>query len=691
MIPAAILILTVTRLASGAPTDLDSNAAPDGQIMISQGTVIPALPKQWRIPAAKSVTLDFAQSSLADAWLRHPILGDPSFDSFERSPGNPIIRGSAPFLWPVNVSFLDDPISGNWYAYIGLYMEGYAIGPALPKTHCEVYRSTNKGRTWDKVGPIFDDPAFRFEGDAYPASIAPDVKVVYHDGRYHMTYDWCTDNTTWENASSPKGGADTGCAYAWALHPEGPFHRAPRPILRTSEIQRVNRRSSRYCRVYATSIVRRKRDWLVLVDLDSGSHFAWGQVVLTANDPSGPWSPPLLVTSLEGDRYYPSPVEAFPAFVHGGYVYDPLTSVGLNRNFQTIMRAPIESAHRPDAWQLYQHGSAWHAEWNPNEGFGLWGQTFAGAVDSRGILNVLFPSRHLGDGSGTINAAFRSWSKPFRQSGFTLSAHGARTLTLTRVAYRDFDLHAEFTLKGTAARIAWDYGAPLGAQGRADGGPDPVTWTKHAGLEFTELTWRLMSVGEEGTERIIAGGKLVAGRTRSVHVSRAGENLTLDVGGKRVWSGAFPVGSGPLALLLEPNTNLQVARFAVKGTPRAASQTWLASEAISGAGIAEGSYDRQVGPAWRYAVGAVCRTPHERAKWNFRGRGFRLWSPRGPHYGRVSAILDGVPLGDLDLSSNAERPSELVLTRGDLSDGFHALVLKADEHPMPLDSLEAVQ
>ena len=43
---------------------------------------------------------DFARSRYVDAWLRHPVYGDPSFDAFERVPGNPIHRGKPPFEWP---------------------------------------------------------------------------------------------------------------------------------------------------------------------------------------------------------------------------------------------------------------------------------------------------------------------------------------------------------------------------------------------------------------------------------------------------------------------------------------------------------------------------------------------------------------------------------------------------------------
>lgn len=56
---------------------------------------------------------DFARSVHVDAWLRHPVYGDPSFDAFERLPGNPIHRGAPPFEWPVNGFLFRDPVSGH--------------------------------------------------------------------------------------------------------------------------------------------------------------------------------------------------------------------------------------------------------------------------------------------------------------------------------------------------------------------------------------------------------------------------------------------------------------------------------------------------------------------------------------------------------------------------------------------------
>jgi hypothetical protein len=36
-------------------------------------------------------------------------------------PQNPLHRGTPPFEWPVNSFFFSDPVSGNWYIYVGDY------------------------------------------------------------------------------------------------------------------------------------------------------------------------------------------------------------------------------------------------------------------------------------------------------------------------------------------------------------------------------------------------------------------------------------------------------------------------------------------------------------------------------------------------------------------------------------------
>jgi hypothetical protein len=54
-------------------------------------------------------------------------------------------------------------------------------------------------------------------------------------------------------------------------------------------------------------------------------------------------------------------------------------------------------------------------------------------------------------------------------------------------------------------------------------------------------------------------------------------------------------------------------------------------------------------------------------------------------------LLDGKRIASVDLRADTETASALVSSRAGLEDGFHALVLQADDRPLPLDCLEALQ
>jgi hypothetical protein len=650
------------------------------------------VPARWTPPEDRGATVDFAESAQADAWLRHVVLGDPSFDSFRRGPGNPIVRGKPPFNWPVNGCLFEDPKSGHWYAYIGHYLANYAFGPGLPATHCRVHRSKDKGRTWEDLGPIFHDPAFRFEGIAEPANVAPDVSVIFSGGRYHMAYDWCTDNTTWANAAHPTGTADSGCAYAWAERPEGPFHRAARPILRTSQMPKRFAYGQKYPRAYGTSLVRRAGDWLALTLTDSGPYSSWGLMAMAALHPTGPWSDPVMVLGIEGDQYFPPTVESFTAMVHDGYVYASNTSVAANRNFQAVYRAKLPSAHRPEGWELFQHGTAWHSEPVACEGLGIWGQTYSGFVDSQGQFQVLFPSRERGSGVGTINLASRPWDQPLAPRGFTLSGHDGPSLSVLRCAWKAFQMKADLTLRGGAARVVWAYQAPLGADRHSSGAvPNALGLTRHQGLELSERGWRVLSVDAVGKTCVAGSGSLDGGPARDIDVKTQDDGrVRIAIDGQRRWEGKLPASCGPIGLLVQPHTNLRVTRLAIGGRREPAATAWLYVEALSGAGVLVDDWDVVQSPLYRFGVGAVRKTRGGRVKWNFRGRGFRLWSPKDPQFGRCDLVLDGRKLAELDAHGDRPEPSQPVYVCDDAGDGYHALVLRSTAGRLVVDCLDVL-
>lgn len=617
-----------------------------------------------------AVERDYAAARHASAWLRHPVYGDPSFDSFERRRGNPVHRGSFPFEWPVNGFLFLDPVSGDWFIYIGEYGKGYMT----PPSRCVLYRSSDQGRTWSKVGIILQGDDRMFDRGGH----TPDVSVVYAEGRYHMVYDW----------GEPNFAVEGGLGYAWANRPEGPWHRAAEPITRNSTLPKL---LGRYQRTYAATLVRRARDWLILAMMDHAPH-GWALFAMTSARPEGPYSERRLVRNVEGDYYHPPLLEFFPAFVHQGFVYAPATSVALNRNFNVLFRSPLERAEDPSAWEMVQCGSVWHAEDGENEHFGIWGQTFSGAVDRKGMLHVMFPSRDR-EGRGTINLARRPWNEPWRKRGFVFTGHGGPALTLLRHAYADFTLHAQVQLRGTA-RLLLDYAAPLvpGAPA-SDATLHPIMNTRHTALEFSPGGWRLWQVDAAGKEFAVASGSLSPAARLAVGVTRNGSRLSLNQGKRALWAGILPADvppdrTGVLGLRVEKDTHLFVENFRIRGDTQPAQITFGAAEALLGAAESPHDWAERRDAAFRFGSGFISRKAGARAKWNLMGRKLRLWAPRGPEFGTVEARLDGQPAAILDLHAEPPQASSVVWQSPVLKDDFHTVILHAVDGPMPVDSVD---
>ena len=181
-------------------------------------TSLPPEPPASLAPAAvrspERTVVDFARAQYRQAWLHHPAVGDPSWDTFAREPGNPIYTGREPYLWPVNGFLFRDPPSGRWYAYIGLYPRGYF---PLNGGGCLVL-GEKPGGGWEELGWALKGNPTMFDGNGKEPGGLPDVSVVHADGRYHMIYDWC-------DPQNLRG----GLGYAWSDKPQGPFHRAKQP------------------------------------------------------------------------------------------------------------------------------------------------------------------------------------------------------------------------------------------------------------------------------------------------------------------------------------------------------------------------------------------------------------------------------------------------------------------------------
>ncbi|MBI4559550.1 MAG: hypothetical protein HY706_18340 [Candidatus Hydrogenedentes bacterium] len=635
--------------------------------------------------AASQVAVDYAEPKHVDDWLRHPVIGDPSFDAFVHHAGNPVHRGAPPLEWPVNGFLFEDPPSGDWFIYVGHYAQGYAVGPGKTMV-CTVYRSKDRGRTWTHLGPIFPDDPFTFEGDTSPVGYAPDVSVVYADGRYHMVYDWATTNSTWETMANPIPGTDSGIGYAWAERPEGPFQRTSPPVYRTSAYPAY---LGKYRRGYAASLIRRKHDWLVLAMNDSGLDFGWALVGMTAKNPEGPYSQPVFLRCVDDMYFHPPLLEFYPAFTHRGWIYAPATSVALNRNFQALFRVRVEDAMNSAAWELYRYGSLWHSDPVPHEHYGLWGQTFSGFVSKEGTLNVMFPSRDP-DGFGTINVASRPWRRPYADRGFVISGHQGSSLALLKRAYTDFELSAELTVHGDVA-VVWGHPAPIGPDRPAsDATLHPLCLSDRYALELSGARWKIVQYRDSATPIEVASGELSPTencyRIRLSHT--ADSLLTISINDRPTWSGHVLLVEGPVGILAKPNSRAAVHRFEIAGTRSNGRCSLLFTEGILGAGAAKDSWKNVEGPEFHYGKGAVSTRPSARAKWNFEGTGFTLWAPKGPQYGAAELFVDGNSLGTADFAATGIQASQPLLSRRDLKNAFHALVMVANKDQVPLDTLE---
>ncbi|HNR33287.1 MAG TPA: hypothetical protein PKI11_20520, partial [Candidatus Hydrogenedentes bacterium] len=623
------------------------------------------------LPPEIAATEDFAHVSRRDAWLRHPVYGEASFDAFVRAPNNPAHRGSPPYEWPVNGSLFEDPVSGHWFLYVGHYLAGYRFEPGQP-SHCTVFRSKDRGATWDHLGPVFGETPHVFEGESSPVDHAPDATVLYADGRYHMCFDWTTANTTWENAANPPPDANSGVGYAWADRPEGPFQIAARPIATTREQEPL---LGKYRRLYASTLVRRANDWLVLTLTDSGPYFGWALLGMTAAAPEGPYTKPAILLHPESQGYHPPLLEFFPAFVHDGFIHAPAASVALNRNYQGLFRVPIEDAMRPEAWELADAGSVWHAEPVENEHYGIWGQTFSGFVASDGIFHVMFPSRDE-SGLGTINLASRPWNKPFRDRGFVVSGHEGASLAILRRGGPVRRLKSVLEVRG-AAMIIWDAGMPLGPNRPTSNATlHPLMLSQFTGLDLSEKAWALVRYDAHGKWEEMARGEVAPRAKRRVEIRWQGNDALLKIDGDRVFSGELPQGPGAFGIFAATHSHVRVEQFLLTGAAAKPRLTYLYTEGLLGAAQSKTDWEEVTDPRFRYGIGVVSAGPGARAKWNFEGTLAALYAPRGPEYGAATVFLDGAPAAIVSFHADAPLPSQPVFFRTGLDEGRHALAVE---------------
>lgn len=610
------------------------------------------------------MTRDYAKTEYRNCWFRHPTLGDPSFDTFERI--SVIHTSSPPYEWGVNGSLFRDPATGFFYCFAGLYPYGYKVIKDAPSRFA-IYKSTDLGRTWTSRGFGFE-PGFRFEGHESPSDTCPDAVMTYDPGtkRYWLAYDWCDNSFTWENAhDAGKSGADSGAALAWSTSPEGPFTRLETPFFSNRE---QAGKLGIFTRGYASTVLKREKDWMAFVLLDSGPHFAWGLAGMTAPSPFGPWSEPVLLLSPDTPGYYPAPVEFYPCFVHAGTVYAPATSVSKNRNYQAVFTCPLESAHLPAAWSLSQDGGVWHSRSLPQEKYGIWGQTFHGFVQN-GEFFAVYPSRDE-NGYGVLSLAKRKWSEPYTD-GFTLSGHAGKSVSPLLAAYRDFSLVAQFDFSGTF-EIVFDFAGVLGPDRHgSDASPGERSLSPCYALILKDTGEYAFSRRETpAAVREIFKGRAASPIT-ALKLEHAGGSVRVELNGR--YAGSAPAETAeprPVAIIAHEFSVLNCWEFSVSGNRVPAVIKYDCLEGVLNAGRRT-----DTGPA-------------AGLKWNIDGDALTVFSPKSPELGVMEIRADGRLLGTVDLRSDVPVEPGPVFSAQSLGPGRHGVEAKARAGLIAVDRIE---
>ena len=655
------------------------------------GFTVSALPHFLTFCGSQEVQreLDYAKAENMEAWLRHPVLGDPSFDTFEKL-GETVHQSVPPYEWAVNGSLFCDPADGTWYYFAGIYGHGYNTNV---KSDFIIYKSTDAGKTWQNLGKGFAD-GFCFDGYSTAADSHPDAVMTYDTETklYWLAYDWGTNEGTWATAHHPpEKKYNGGAALAYSQSPAGPFTRLAKPIFGNYEI---SRKLGRFSRAYATTVLKRKSDWIALTLCDSGEYFSWGLVCLTADAPDGEWSEPKVLLSVDRPEYYPAPVEFYPCFTVDEMVYAPATSVARNRNYQALFVASLEEAHRPEAWTLTGDGNAWHSRPIADEKYGIWGQTYHGFVDKpTGKFTVMYPSRDE-RGFGTLSVAQRMWDQPY-SDGLTLSGHAGKSVSPLMRAYQYFTLEMECAFTGTV-EIAFDYNGILGPETpTSDSSPSHETLSNYHALRLSGGSFQLVSVNSSGDETVFSGGEFPNDDgTVNINLTVKDHEVNLNINGVTKNIPDISVKGGSLSLIAHEFSILTCSKFAVFGEPIPCSLKYQAFDAILGAG--------QRLANWKNAAQSGLSCVSEKAlinsvesygaitiygKWSICGKGVTVYAPKGPTLGTLRVVVDGEYQASVDLYSETNIASSPVYSCK-LANGRHGVALYPEKGKIVLDVLE---
>ncbi|TAN21706.1 MAG: hypothetical protein EPN37_00115 [Chitinophagaceae bacterium] len=632
---------------------------------------------------SRNINSDFALYKNSNDWSHDYAMGSPSWDTFERLPGNPVYRGHKGEEWPVNGFLFLDPVSRDWYLYIGVYREFYKSYKDSTHTRgskCIVYKSSDKGKSWKLIGDLFPND-MPFFSDSLKYAGAPDVMVTYADGKYHMVFDWGANDFDWEHAY--RG----GLGYAVADKPEGPWIVSAKPI--KVDTQFLHKPLlGRYWRMYAPMIVKQKNDWVLLYMMDTQPPRSWALAASTSKEPWGPYTHTTILRHAEVKKHYPPLIEYFPAFTYKKYVYIPGTSVSINRNYQYVQRVKIKDVTNPDKYRIFNAGSFWHPENVENEYAGIWGQTFSAFIDNRNdSMYVMFPSKDKND-FGTINLAKASWKHLYRNQGFNFDANEGNSFLFIKEGIDVGEINMNFSLDGTM-HLIWDSHTPIDIQNGWGKFSLDQNNANYKEIVINRRKWKINVYVDNNIQTIDSGTIQNWQNTgNNLILKIVNSQYSLTINSTVLWEGKLNGNPGIMGVFLDPHSYLYANSFLVSGKKIKGHVTYGFYRALVNAGDQDSDWTFKKDTMFLNGNGAVSKKDSSFAKWNFFGKRFSLFSPKGPLYGTVNIYLDGKLLRRISLEETQPKRSSMIFQSDTFRPGDHAVYIESSDGLLPVDCIK---
>lgn len=623
---------------------------------------------------------DYALLANKNQWSHHYAFGSPSWDAFERFSNNPVYRGSSGMEWPVNGFLFADPVSKNWYLYVGEYKKNYDVDKDTTTTDmkCVILKSTDKGNTWSKIGNVFT--ANKLEYDSIKIQ-APDVMITYADGKYHMIFDWLGSDFNWQQNAEK-----SGIGYAVANSPEGPFVISKKPLKINSQYKQTPL-LNKYWRMYAPMIFKQKNGWAIAFMMDTSPNGSWCLAVSTASKPEGPYSDTKIIMNVEKKTNYAPLQEYFPVFTHKGYAYFPATAVSTNRNYQSIYRVRIDEITNADKYEVFRAGSFWHPANVENEYAGIWGQTISGFIDEKDSFYVMYPSKDPNN-YGTINLAKAAWNNLDRKRGFNFTANEGNSFSYIENLLDVESINVIFKLDGTM-HLIWDFHSVLDIQNEWGKFSLNEKEANYKEIIIDKSSWIINEYGNGKNNYGVDSGRIQHWNSdeNKLQLKRINGKYLLLINDVKYWEGELKSKPGVVGIALSPRSYLFTKKFVVDGRKLNGHITYGFHEALLNSGNHFSDWNIKTDTIFFYGQGAVSKKDSCFSKWNFDGKGFELLSPKGPQYGTVFIYLDGVLIKKISLKTRQDIKSSVVFKSQLIKKGSHSLYMKSLDGLLPVDCL----